>query len=278
MFKISALKNLNKMTSHRYHINISNCIKTILFSSIFILPVCSFSQTFHAIIFVNTNDDDLKVSTAKNAENIVNLFNEIASELKYTLKLDTFKGDNYNFEKLDSVLMNLTIAKDDIVFFYINNHGYRSSNGSVFPRISIPHKSSTKKYLVSADTINERLVSNCKDAYSVVTMIQACNKKTSSKIDLTLSVNNFTDMSSINYKSLFLSRLNIIMTSSQPGKTSIATTDGSHFTISFIKAITEITDQNDNGTLNWDMVMKLATKYSESLNRRRHPVYQLKNL
>ncbi len=250
--------------------------------SILTLAVCLFtfkcnSQTFHGIIFTNTNDKTIGKSAKKNTQNIQVLMSNIATKLYFKADINAYYGNNYNYEKLDSVLKSLKTNSGDVVFFYLNGHGYKSSSFSNFPRVSIESISS-RRFLVSTDTINARIITKSTKPQSILTVIQSCNRTKSSYHDLPLITQGLVDYSEENFKNLFLSGLNVMVTSSQRGKTSIATSKGSHFTLSFIKALSEVCQNETPTTVTWKGVLEKAKKYSLSLNRSRYPVWNIKPL
>lgn len=237
----------------------------------------SFGQTFRGIIFTNTNDKTIGHSATMNTGNVKELMTTIADKLNLTAKINVYNGDSYKFETLDSVLKSLKTDSGDVVFFYLNSHGYKSSNSSKFPRIYIKSATSNR-YLVSTDTINARLKSHSTKPSSIITIIQACNRLTSGNPDLPIIANPFNDYSEENLKTLFYSNSNVMVTSSQRGKTSIATPKGSHFTLSFIKALTEECQNTNPGALSWNGVLEKSKEYSLYLNRRRYPVWKITSL
>lgn len=245
------------------------------------LLVCVYAgnaQTLRALVFTNTNDKTIGNSAKKNTGNISDIVKDIAEKLDYKLELNVFSGSAYTHENLDSVLTNLRVDSGDVVFFYINTHGYKSSTVSDFPRLSISSERFPKHYLVSADTINQRLLGKAAEAASVLTITQSCNRVKSRSPDLPIGEIAITDFSKENYRSLFLSGLNVMVTSSQRGKTSIATPKGSHFTLSFIKALSEEAALQKPGSVKWEQVLKKATRYGRLLNRSRYPVWKINPL
>ncbi len=252
-------------------------IKSAVTLTVCMITFTCYSQTFHGIVFTNTNDKTIGNSATKNTQNIQALMLDISTQLNFKANISVYNGQSYTYEKLDSVLKSLKTDAGDVIFFYLNSHGYKSSTSSNFPRISIKSKSA-RGFLVSTDTINARLISQSTNPQSIITVIQSCNRITSSSPDLPLTTKGFTDFSEQNFKKLFLSGLNVMVTSSQRGKTSIATSKGSHFSLSFIKALREDCQNENPSTVTWESVLENAKKYSLSLNRKRYPVWNIKPL
>jgi hypothetical protein len=248
-------------------------MKRLFLSLAFAIPcIAANTQTFHAFIFGKTDDRTIGTSASQNMTHIRELSGTIAQSLKMNPDIVVFDGPRFNYETLDSLLKNFKTAPNDVVFFYLNSHGYRHSSNDLFPRIVI-RSSQSKKYLLSTSTINSRLRASNAGAQSIVTVIQACNKTTSIAEGFDLLPKGVE-----NYESLFLSKKNVMVTSSQRGRTSIATSKGSVFTNAFIFTLHEEVIKPRTEPLTWEEVLEKTKAACLKKDRKRHPVWNISNL
>lgn len=237
------------------------------------------SQTVHAFIYVNTTDKTIGKSATRNKEIVTDFLKSVAAKTGFLLDLKIMEAKDFNYENMHKHINECKVPKGDMVFFYINTHGYKKSDSNKFPRLVIESTNPLeKKYLVSSSEINDVLVKNNPGAGSVITIIQACNRLTNSSADLPIE-QGFLDNSTQNLLLLFKARVNVMVTSSQRGKTSIANSvKGSQYTRSFIQAVENSTKSAQPGSLSWEEVLQLSKKYALQLNAKRYPVWDIKNL
>lgn len=105
-----------------------------------ITPVSIIGQTFHAIIFANTQNSGIGESVAVDLKRMGLEMTTIAKSIGYTLKKYYYYGaqENFNRNNLETVLTNLSCAPNDIVFFYYSGHGGRAMNEKTdFPEMCL---------------------------------------------------------------------------------------------------------------------------------------------
>lgn len=104
------------------------------------MPVVGIGQTFHAIIFANTDNSSIGESVAVDFKRMELEMTTIAKSIGYTLKKYNYYGnpDNFNRDKLETALTNLSCSSNDIVFFYYSGHGGRAMNETTkFPEMCL---------------------------------------------------------------------------------------------------------------------------------------------
>jgi len=266
-----------------------NKISKLYLVSALIIAIAGECQNFHGVIFANT-DANIGRAIQKNADNVLQLYKGIAANLNYNFISHEFAGTRFSYENLDSFLTNFRVNDGDVIFFYISSHGFKSSNNNPFPRILMINDKKIKKRLYRCSAINERLIANNRNSGSVVTIFQACNRTVSgtSDIDISdasqlLSPENFVK----NYQKLFTNKENLMIASSQRGKTSSNTPSlGSHFTRAFVTTFPGYMQNNRPDAINWQNLMqqvkityiKIQKEFRTRKKDRRNPVFQVNHL
>lgn len=204
-------------------------IALILFSNLGI------SQTFHAIIFADTNDEKIGKSVMEDLQNIATLMSMIHTENSYMLKEYYYWGNDCNNANLTKVLQNLLCNQEDVVFFYYSGHGTRSlDDNSKFPQMCLGSKSE-KDYMPLYRV--EEIIAKKNPKFRII-MADCCNSFSpyvSPKSDYGKGKTVIKSESATALKTLFgQTEGSIIVASSKAGETSVAWEEGGAFTYCFI--------------------------------------------
>ncbi len=236
-----------------------------------LFPVVSMGQTFHAIIFANTENNGIGESVGVDFKRMELEMTTIAKSIGYSLKKYNYYGStsNFNRENLDRVLNNLNCSPNDIVYFYYSGHGGRAENESTkFPEMCL---------FVNDENFNSR--SQLYPLYDVYTRIRKKNPRltivmgdmcnsviegyyrndNAASKGATILSKGTTDV----YKNLFLNtKGGLIAASSEPGHTSgcyIFKENGNYYhaggylTHSFLTVLQHFVTHNEN--INWEALM-----------------------
>lgn len=102
------------------------------------ITVCG--QTFHAIIFANTQNNSIGQSVEVDLKRMSLEMTTIAKSIGYPLKKHFYYGptESFNHVNLEKVLTNLSCGPDDVVFFFYSGHGGRALNEKTdFPEMCL---------------------------------------------------------------------------------------------------------------------------------------------
>lgn len=105
-----------------------------------IAPATTVGQTFHAIIFANTQNSGIGKSVTVDFERMRLEMTTIAKSIGYNLKKYYYYGEpeKFNRNTLETALKNLYCSPEDIVFFYYSGHGGRAMNEkTIFPEMCL---------------------------------------------------------------------------------------------------------------------------------------------
>lgn len=125
-------------------------MKKLILFTLFLSVLSStsiFGQTFHAIIFANTEcpgnrpgEVGIGPSVTVDFERMGVEMTAIAKSIGYKLKKYCYYGspESFNRNSLEQVLNNMVCAPDDIVYFYYSGHGTRAENEKTeFPEMCL---------------------------------------------------------------------------------------------------------------------------------------------
>ncbi len=231
------------------------------------------AQTFHAIIFADSDDPKIGNSVYQDFENIIGDMTMIANANNMKLKEYHYDMEDCNAENLNKVLKHkLQCRSNDIVFFYYSGHGARAfSDNSKFPQLALGHSDAG---LVPLYKINDMIQSK-NPKFSLV-VADCCNSYWAGATSKDFVGGKAFKMSNSRanaYKNLFGKlKGNIVVSSSKAGETSSAEPDGGTFTICFRREMEKIV--SGNGQANWENLLSKTKK--ATFNRRGHtPVYEI---
>lgn len=208
------------------------------------------SQSLRVITVAALDDTTLNKATANDLSVMQDNFNKISRGIGYKLLITSLAYDGFNSTALRKTLDSIKVGNSDIIFFYYTGHGFNVKvRTSVFPILSLKDYNQSS---ISIDEISERL--RKKNARLTITFGDLCNsykatsfrslRKTLHPKGIDVKEDNNTIL-----RQLFIdAKGNIKIASSQVGQVSNAYDDGSLYTLSFHKALSEAVDKNENIT------------------------------
>ena len=153
-------------------------MKTLRFIVLFfiaLLPLSISAQTFHMIIFADTNDRKIGESTAVDAYNMADVGAVISSAIGMENNTNQlyYIGKDCSTANLMRVLNDIKISKDDIVFFYYSGHGTRSTkDSSKYPQMCMTVNQTEDKF-VPLESVDKALAK--KNPRFRIVMADCCN-------------------------------------------------------------------------------------------------------
>jgi len=147
-----------------------------LFSSIFFI-YCSASlqaAEIHAILVADTMDGVIHFQT--NIDMMQRAAKRIAAKTGYDLHVAMFEEQEVRISNIIEYIEKLDVQQEDVLFFYINNHGSRTENkNSQWPTLSfcIEKALHPEQYELDFAILNEALKN--KNAHLLISMAEACN-------------------------------------------------------------------------------------------------------
>ncbi|MEP0262913.1 caspase family protein [Dokdonia sp.] len=114
----------------------------ILVFCVFSIPMMGNSNpgsvTLHMIIFADTEDDNIGESCDVDYGNMEGLAEFISDNSDMDLKTYYVKAAANKKREMETVLDNLHVGTNDVVFFYYSGHGYRTTDSqSPYPRMYV---------------------------------------------------------------------------------------------------------------------------------------------
>ena len=238
------------------------------------------SQTLHAIVFADTQDSVIGMFDKQDFINVTLELNTIASATGLHLKPYYYKNDKCNTFNLVSVLSNLKVSNEDIVFFYYSGHGARSNEDlSAFPQLCLgSHYDSDfyplEKILSKLSTLPARLK---------IVIGDCCNTVASGvtpKDDYSMGPTVLSEEPVKAYCNLFLGNEGtIIAAGSRVGENSNTlsyidgTPAGGTFTVSLLNVIQTVSTQGLNA--NWDNIFNFTAIHTYKLQEQT-PIYSVR--
>lgn len=255
------------------------------------------SETFHAIIFANTDcpgdprnpgDQGIGPSVTGDYYRMKIEMTTISSFIDYELKTYYCTGsqDDFSKSRLDEVLDNLQCAPNDIVFFYYSGHGSRSENETTdFPQMNLvvdPYKTNLSDVAANYPIYNVMKRIESKNPRFTIVVGDLCNSVANwvnpKQIPTDKAATKVEDAPITFYKDLFLKfKGSLIATSSKPGQTSAACADGGAFTLGLMQVLQLMVTNNIEPS--WDTLLEGAVVATEKITGgKQTPVYDTGNL
>ena len=222
------------------------------------------AQTFHAILFADTNDKRIGKSTAIDLNNVSNMLVEAQSSLKGKMEFVyyVYPGNYCSPQNLRKVLDNIRCQSDDVVFFYYSGHGYNDET-NVWPTLTLNDAG------IQEIEILKRLKKVNAKAKLTLCIADCCNKPFRSRNTSSVAYSYETDESAV--KKLFTGfkgKKTIIISASKQGKFCWSDQEqGAIFGMSFRQAVRNVAYEEAT----WDMVMEKA----KAQTMRRAPELQI---
>jgi hypothetical protein len=243
----------------------------ILFGILAIQSYKANAQKFHAFLFCKTADPKIAQSVIINYAKMQVETQKLARALNMEYVGHSIIGADFTSQHVKDTVANATIATKDIVFIYFSTHGAKSRyDTTIFPQLDIPSE------LVSAYGIHQQM--SDKHPAMLVTMIEAC----SGYLNITPQEafvleqsgtpppnQGLTAIQTRNIGKLFSGPCRLIVTAGQPGKITWATSEGSMFTNSFLRALDQYIDMPAGAAdkVSWSNVLGQAKSYTDEITR-----------
>jgi len=270
-----------------------------LFFLIFFTSI--FSQTRYKLHFISFYDNE-DITISEDTEIDINKTRELLLNISKLMKkncdteievIDYNKSNVFSVFKIDSILSNLKVGNNDIIYFLYSGHGFhtlKQSQKNRYPFMYFTKKENKKYNLLK---VHEALLKF--NARLLLTIGDLCNtiNKNSTQIDEDLYLSLNIEFS--NYIKLFnKARGDLIVTSSDIDEPSfpMGAKNGSFFNTHYINALIDVLQYKDKNKdtemkdvcneVTWECVMKKAnymtvksTKESLGENKIQHPVFNL---
>lgn len=201
----------------------------------------------HAIFVIDTNDSNIGTMVAKDLGIMGREVQAIAQAAGLTLKDRVYAGGDFTIENVKSAVQSAKPGPDDVMFFYYSGHGFRTQpKQSRWPYLYF-HSERTIDFGWVAETLRS------KGARLTISLVDACNNVVNVQVR---EEQSGAAKAAQGYQELFLRSKGFVTgASSIPGETSIATANGSLFTLSWLKALQQEVGQSSPS---WDNIMKGA--------------------
>ena len=254
------------------------CIKLILFMFM-VLSQSLGAQTFHAIIFADTEDERIGKSTNLDLNNVSNMLVEAQSSLKGEMEFIYYiYPESYcSPQNLRKVLDNIRCQSDDVVFFYYSGHGVRSvDDTSPYPQMCLGLSLDEQSKMISVEGVDRAIARKKPRLRFVIT--DCCNSEdefVTPKLEISKGNSVVNSKKKGNYSKLFLEKYgNVIVTSSKAGETSSCNEEiGGFFTFCLLAVLENAIQQNVS---DWNVIMKAVQESTEDVSSNRmHPVYEV---
>lgn len=254
------------------------CIKLILFMFM-VLSQSLGAQTFHAIIFADTEDERIGKSTNLDLNNVSNMLVEAQSSLKGEMEFIYYiYPESYcSPQNLRKVLDNIRCQSDDVVFFYYSGHGVRSvDDTSPYPQMCLGLSLDEQSKMISVEGVDRAIARKNPRLRFVIT--DCCNSEdefVTPKLEISKGNSVVNSKKKGNYSKLFLEKYgNVIVTSSKAGETSSCNEEiGGFFTFCLLAVLENAIQQNVS---DWNVIMKAVQESTEDVSSNRmHPVYEV---
>lgn len=249
------------------------------------------SQTFHAIMFCNTQNPSIGKSVQQDFQKMRIEFKSMANFIGYKYAPYEFKDNKFNRQNLEKTINNLKCGPDDIVFFYYSGHGGRSRREKTdYPQMELLVDGSRggdeRTDLYPLYNVKERI--KAKHPRLTIVMGDLCNSYangiTPKEIALDKGPTLKTGGKSQFYKDLFFKmKGDIIATSSKPGETSAAYDFGGAYTYVFLGVLQIMVEKGVDAS--WETLLENAQYMTNECVKKwsadraqQHPIFNINSI
>jgi len=211
-----------------------------------------YSQKIVAVCFADTDDEKIGNGCAIDLNNFRGFYRRLGKVLSMEVKEYQYSNDDFNVENFDSLITKLQgkTSDQDIILFYNTCHGARGINelDTKYPQLRFNnyYRSVYTKHSLLLKLPHKNLLT-ITDACNVVRNIREKERQINAKFYSPLPLSKEISKEEIqNTKKIFANSFELIITSSEPGLTSVTTKEGgSIFTNCFFSSFYYYTKQKD---------------------------------
>lgn len=235
------------------------------------------AQTFHAIIFADTQDKRIGASTKLDMSNMQNMLVEAQSSLVGKMEFVYYiYPDSYcSPQMLRKVLDNIKCGPEDVVFFYYTGHGVRSIHDtSPYPQMCLGQHDQSQ--MISLEGVDRALAKKNPRLRFVVA--DCCNSESeyvTPKLEISKGNSMINSKKEVNYEKLFMGKYgSAIVSSSKAGETSSCNNQlGGFFTYCFLAVLENAIEQDVS---DWNIIMEAVQESTVNISSNKmHPVYNV---
>lgn len=207
------------------------------------------AQTFHAIIFADTEDSSIGASCYHDYERMTIELATMATANQMKLKRYFYKYESFNKRQLLETIQNMEVGSQDIVAFYFSGHGVRSDkDNSPYPQLSMGTSISD---LIALEKVDALIAA--KNPRLRIVLADCCNSVAEGVMPQNNTSGGATRLqqAEVNSYQSLLQKLkgNVLVSSSSVGEFSIAMAQGGLFTLSLLYELQKVVVQN--GEITW---------------------------
>jgi hypothetical protein len=198
-------------------------------------PVATLAATLHALFVIDTDDANIGRMVARDLDIMGDEVQRIAQATGLTLNDRVYRGRDFTTKNVMDAVRSIAPARDDVVLFYYSGHGFRTKNKNTrWPYLYFHNKPPNP---VDFGWVVDEMAR--KGARLTLVLTDSCNNVVNVQIRETQkALPQGMSKAANGYRELFLNYRGLIAAASSiPGETSTATSSGSLFTLSFLKAL-----------------------------------------
>ncbi len=198
-------------------------------------PAATLAATLHALLVIDTDDQNIGRMVARDLAIMGDEVQRIAQATGLTLSDRVYKGRDFTRKNAMDAVRSMAPGGDDVVLFYYSGHGFRTKKKNTrWPYLYFHNKPPDP---VDFGWVVDEL--SGKGARLTIVLTDSCNNVVNVQIRETQkALPRDATKAAAGYRELFLNYRGIIAAASSiPGETSTATSSGSLFTLSFLKAV-----------------------------------------
>ncbi len=240
------------------------------------------AQTLHALLVIDTNDEELRPGPTRSLDKLSRQLKAIAHHTGLNVHKIILKGHQFTKFRLTQAIQQLKVGQDDIVFFYFVGHGFRYKNQrDQYPMLMVgrngfdrPQHAGMPLREVSQQLRNKR-------GRLTIVIGECCNTKIGvhAPVDRNFKPNYMSVFNPRpdNYRKLFKdARGSLLMTSSKPHRPSWMTPTGGYFLEGLLNTFNKIVSENNLTNVRWDTLVNRvqdnAQKYAQSRGNTQTPI------